>query len=285
METPPDPLAATLATLGEDLLLLSVRPRDGVVKNRQHLGYGLMGSELVRLAALRRVDVDRKTITVLSQLPTGDAELDVALASLVAARRPRPRSWVGHPRRGILDTYLRRLADAGVLRGAPGGLLDRMRWTVVDQARAQDRRARLDAIAYGDGPVDVAQAAFGGLAHAVDLDDFLYPRFAERGLRKRLLHVSEGRLTQLEPPTTAGPAVGAATTATADAVRAADAAAAASAQAATDAAVQAAVQAATSAATAAAVAAASAAASSAAGDAGAHGGGHGGGGGGGGHGH
>jgi Golgi phosphoprotein 3 (GPP34) len=55
-----------------------------------------MGAELVRLAADRRVDVTGDRIVVLDAAPTGDPELDAALASLAQARRPpRPKKWDG----------------------------------------------------------------------------------------------------------------------------------------------------------------------------------------------
>ena len=47
-----DPDAGTrLDSLGEDLVLLSVTPDAGWIGTAQRIGFGLMGSELVRLAA------------------------------------------------------------------------------------------------------------------------------------------------------------------------------------------------------------------------------------------
>jgi hypothetical protein len=224
-----------------------------------------MGSELIRLAALRRVQVDQREITVLNTVPTGDAELDAALDSLAGRRPPRPRTWVGHPRRGIRDAYLERLVAAGALAGEPRGLLGRRRWVVTAPERAQRARARLDAIAHSAGRVSLAQAAFGGLAHAVGLDRHLYPRFADRPLRWRLAEVGKGQST---PVTAAVDAAGGAATASRMAATqaATQAATDAAIRAATDAAIQAAVQAST--------AAAISAAASASADAGGHAGGH-----------
>jgi Golgi phosphoprotein 3 (GPP34) len=263
MEPPaPEPeLAAELSQLGEDLLLLSVRRAEGTISTGTRISYGLMGSELIRLAALRRVDVDQRQITVLSAQATGDPGLDAALASLDGRRSPRPKAWVAHPRRGIREAYLERLAAAGALHGEPGGFLGRMRWTVTAPERVERLRAQLDAIAESTGPVSLAQAAFGGLAHAVGLDRYLYPRFADRRLRWRLAEVGKG---QAGPVTAAVDAADAA--ARASSAAAAQAATRAATQAATDAAIQAAVQAST--------AAAISAAASAASDAGGHAGGH-----------
>lgn len=93
-----------LSTLGEDLLLLSVRPGDG------------------RIATSGRIDIVKDRIIVRDTTPTGDAELDTALQSFTLARRPRrPKTWVGHPRRAILDTYLARLLAAGALSAETRG--------------------------------------------------------------------------------------------------------------------------------------------------------------------
>jgi hypothetical protein len=263
--------------LGEDLVLLSIHPDNGTVATKSRLGYGLRGSELVRLAASGRAGITGDRIVVLDGRPTGDEQLDTALASLAGARRPpRPKTWVGHPGSQIVDTYLARLAAAGAIREDRRtlfGFIPVLRWRVADTARLADARARLDAIARATGPVDTAQAAFAGLASASGLGPVLYPGMAHRQLRKRLEQIAKGELTQ---------GVGAAQTA--QATRATDAAARAGAQASTDAATSAATDAATQAAvqaaTHAAVSAAVHAAHQAASDAGAHGGGHGGGGGG-----
>jgi hypothetical protein len=246
--------------LGEDLLLLAIKP-NGTVGSAARIDYGLMGSELVRLAAAGRV-------IVRSAQPTGDPELDGALGSLAAARKPpRPKHWVGRPRTHIRDAYLSRLVSAGALSRERGGLFGQQRYRVADTGRAAAARSRLDAIAQSQGPVDVNSAAFGGLAHAVGLDHLLYPGFGARALRKRLAEIASGRWTAPAPGGDDASAVTAAVSqaATGAAISAATDAAV---QAATDAAVQAAVQAATTAATHAAVHAAHDAGAHAAGGAG-----------------
>jgi hypothetical protein len=77
-------------TLGEDLVLLSINPRSGRLGNATQLRFGLMGSELVRLAASRRVDITDGRIVVLDGGPTGDAGRnpggsDAAVAAAVHA--------------------------------------------------------------------------------------------------------------------------------------------------------------------------------------------------------
>jgi hypothetical protein len=262
-----------LDSLGEDLVLLSVSP-DGKVTTAQQIGFGLMGSELVRLAAAGRITITGGRVDVGDHSPGPgpflDPFLDAALASLDGSRRGvKAKVWVSHPRRGIAEAYLERLAATGVLRAERGtrlGIFPVTRWRITDAGRVAEARARLDAVALSDGPVSTAQTALAGLAYATGLGTVLYPGRGNRQVRARMERIAKGH----EVADAAG--------ASGDAASQAMAAANQATRAAVDAATAAATQAAIDAATSAAVAAATDAAHSAA--HGAHGGG-----GGGGHGH
>ena len=188
-----------LAWLGEDLLLLSVSPATGWIATAGRIDAGLMGSELVRLAAAGRITITADRVIVIDRGPCGDAALDAALDSLARARRAvRPRSWVGHPRPGICDAYLARLEAAGVVRADRGrrlGIFPVIRWRIADPARVARARARLDAVAQSGGPVEVTQAAFAGLAHAVGLGGLVYRGREYRRARGRLRAIAEGDWT------------------------------------------------------------------------------------------
>lgn len=189
-----------MVSLGDDLVLLAVWQGGGRLRDPQVTGVGLMGAELVRLAASGRIDISSGRISVLDATPTGDAQADAALADLAAQRRPpRAKAWCSRPRRGICDAYLDRLAAAAAIHAREQtrlGFIKVRRWEVTDPARAQDARARLDAIAAGTGEVDLAQAAFGGLAHAIGLAGHLYPGRDGRPRRKRLETVAGGEYTE-----------------------------------------------------------------------------------------
>src|SRR5882724_7566259 len=166
-----DPAPTTpFATLGEDLLLLSIDPATGRVHNTDKLPYALMGSELVRLAAAARVDIADNRIVLRDPAPAGDPQLDQALASIAQSRKPpHPRTWVGHPRRHIRDEYLARLIQAGVLSEKEASPVLGRRYTVLATDRLAAARSLLDAIARSTGPLPVTQAALAGLAHATGL--------------------------------------------------------------------------------------------------------------------
>ena len=268
-----------METLGEDLALLSVGP-NGRIQQGQRLAIALAGSELVRLAARGKVEIADGRIGVRDAAPAGRAELDLALESLVQARRPpKAKAWVGRPRRGIVEAYLGKLTEAGALRSERAFLGNR--WQVTDPGRLAAAAARLDAIARSSGAVDTAGAALGGLAHAAGLGAALYRGLANREPRARLKRIAEGKVAEAGPaPAAIADAVGdtglaadaaSRAAAQATAVAAANAATQAAADAATQAAVDAATQAAVHAATHAAVHAAVHAATHAA-DAGGHGG-------------
>lgn len=215
----PSESGGAFAALGEDLFLLSVRPRDGKLMTWGRIDLGLMGSELVRLAAAGRARIAGGRIAVLDRTATGDTELDAALLSLIdAGFAPRPEPWVGLPRRGIRDAYAARLVSAGVLRVKPSRFIGASRYVVLDSSRVAAARSRLDAITQSSGPpADSAQAALGGLACAIGLGGVLYPgrpgrdrraRMAEIARQEVMAHataaISTGRVPPAGPPGGAG---------------------------------------------------------------------------------
>ncbi len=241
------------AGLGEDLVLLAISPRTGFVRTSPRIAFALMGSELVRLAASGRVMVQAGRLVVQDGRPTGDAELDAALASIAQARKPpRANDWVAHSRKRISTAYLNRLAAAGCVVHERGIM---PRWRITDGGRLAIAQARLDAVARSEVPPDLAHAALGGLVHAVGLDIHLYRGRQNRDARVRLRQLGRSRPDARQMPADPG-----------------QLAAEAGVRAATEAAVRAATQAAVQAAVDAAVGAA--AASGAHGGHAAHGGGH-----------
>lgn len=179
-----------METLGEDIVLLAIKP-DGHLAVWDKLRFALAGSELVRLAAARKVDVVDKRIVPVDSGPVGDPFLAAALADIRGSKRPpKATDWVtSRGRQRLVDEYLAQLTDAGVIRTERRrvlGLFTATRWYVVDRGRQAAARSRLDAIAHDGVPVDSAQVAFGGLVHAIQLDAVLYPGREGRPARKCL---------------------------------------------------------------------------------------------------
>ncbi len=191
-----------LAALGEDLFLLSIRPRDGKLMTRGRIDSGLMASELIRLAAAGRAWIDEGRIVAPDRTATGDAELDAALLSLAGSVvPPRPETWVGLPRRGIRAAYAARLTSAGALRLESSRVLGTPRYQVIDASRAAAARSRLGAVVQSAGtpaagtpaagaPADLAPVALAGLARAIGLGDVLYPGREGRASRARMAQIA-----------------------------------------------------------------------------------------------
>jgi Golgi phosphoprotein 3 (GPP34) len=175
-----------METLGDDLVLLSILP-NGVIGTAAKLRFGLSGAELIRLAAQRRVGIERGRIIMLDEAPTGDALLDEALMSMDDGLTAK--KWVARQRGDVTRRYLDGLVSAGMIRTERRkalGFIPVTGWKVLDAERLAAARARLDAIAHGSGGVDSEQAALAGLASAIGLPSLVYPGYAGRAARKRV---------------------------------------------------------------------------------------------------
>jgi Golgi phosphoprotein 3 (GPP34) len=228
-----------METLGDDLVLLAILP-NGVIGAAAKLQYGLSGSELVRLTALRRIGIERGEIVVLDQAPAGDVLLDEALASLHDS--PTAQAWVARNRDGLVRRYLERLAGTGTIRlerRKALGFIPVNSWTVLDAGRMAAARARLDAIAHGTGGAGMPEAALAGLASAIGLPPLVYPGFRGSAARRRITRAASTSRSNAETTQTGS-------TSAADATDAATRAATdAAARAATEASVRASIEAAT----------------------------------------
>jgi hypothetical protein len=238
-----------METLSDDLILLAIRP-NGVIAAAAKLRYGVSGSELVRLAAMGRVGIERGRIIVLDKSPIGDLLLDDALADMAdGTRPPSAKKWVASHRGELVRRYLERLAAAGTIRlerRKALGFITVDGWKVIDTGRLAAARARLDAVAQGTGVVGMPEIALAGLATAVGLPAVIYPGFGGSAARRQIARAARGAHSAAEVTQ----AVSAAASGTPDAATraAVNAATDAAVRAATDAAVQASIDAATQAA-------------------------------------
>lgn len=180
--------------LSEDLLLLALDAGRGRLGRFFVIDYALMGAELVRLAASGRIDIADDQVVVRNPAPTGDAELDAALARIgEPASPPRPGEWVERPLPRICGRYLERLIGTGVICEQTRFRITR--WRICGAARLAEARQRLDLIACSAGPVDLSQTAYAALACALGLDRLLYPGRRRRAERDRLREIAAGRWT------------------------------------------------------------------------------------------
>ena len=193
--------------LGEDLLLLALDAGRGSLERTFVISYALMGAELVQLAASGRIDIVDDQIVVKNAAPTGDADLDAALARIAEqASPPRPGEWVARPPPHINSRYLQRLSGAGLICQETRFRITSWvqssdfvpwpaptRWRISDAARLTEARERLDVIACSVGASDLSQTAYAALACALRLDRLLYRGRRRRAERDRLREIAAGR--------------------------------------------------------------------------------------------
>ena len=142
--------------LCEDLLLLALDAGQGRLGRTYAISYGLMGAELVRLAARGRIDVVDDQVVVRNPAPTGDLELDAALARMCESASPLPPGeWVQRPRPRICGRYLERLTATGVICEQTRfgtSWFRTTRWRITQTGRLAEARQRLDLTACSAGP-------------------------------------------------------------------------------------------------------------------------------------
>ena len=183
-----------MQALGEDIVLLAIT-RNGKIAGYEKLRFALAGSQLVRLAAAGRIQIDRDGyVRVLNASPTGDATADLALSALEdAVGSPRAREWVARQPAALVTKFLNSLAEAGVIQAEDRRVLllfRTHRWVVLDKARRDDAKKRLDAIARSRRSITAEAAAFAGLVYAAGLAGSLYPAGKDLAARDRLAAIA-----------------------------------------------------------------------------------------------
>jgi len=147
--------------IAEDLLLLLTHDDTGkLAASGAQVDMALGGALLFELTLMGRVDVTgpddpgrEGRLVVRDPAPTGDPELDEALAVVVDKRGKKPQSVVARLGKGQRDKLYARLVEGGVVRAEEGGILGLFpsrRWPTQDADHETSVRAGL-ATALRDG--------------------------------------------------------------------------------------------------------------------------------------
>jgi hypothetical protein len=170
--------------IAEELLLLGLDERTGRRSlGRDRLEPALGGALLAELALWERIGVTpheagwnkRGRITIISTLPTDDAELDRALATLVEQEGKKAKDLISEMSRyrltkGLIPRLLSRLATARVVveeHRTVLGFIPRTTYPTQDPGPEEEIRQRLQmALVDGTTPTE-RTAALAALLHAV----------------------------------------------------------------------------------------------------------------------
>ncbi|MEY9929936.1 hypothetical protein ABH926_004576 [Catenulispora sp. GP43] len=161
-------------TLGEDLLLLAIHPRNGRVRNVERMAPALRALELIELSLAGRLSLEQGRITVKDPEPIGHRLLDHTLSSLSAMAAPaKVEMWLrgNKAEAGILGQYLALLGRQQVMRieHRGQGLARTTVITVRDRERLAEARARIDRVAHGEASATAGDRALAGIVHAAGL--------------------------------------------------------------------------------------------------------------------
>lgn len=180
--------------IAEELLLLTVGPKDTGPARGTELDCALGGALLVELVLDGYVDLDGKVIRVSSAPPPTDPRLAEA-RDRVAAKPRRAKTLVKTLRRGIRRRLLGDLVRNGVLADEPHrwlGIIPRHRYPVADSGARDEALAPLrSAVLDGQQPSQ-RTAALASMIGAAKLERRVFPDADRRQVRRRLQEISQG---------------------------------------------------------------------------------------------
>ena len=162
----------------EEVVLLAVDEHTGHLRSTREFGtaYALVGAVFFDLALARRIDTDTETIRVIDLSPTGNATLDRVLVQMASLPHlTTVRDWIEHlfhQRADLEGEALASLLAQGILRHEKSKLLwiiDIERFPLVDNARQQDVRLRLQQAIMGEGIPDTRDIMLTSIAEPCGL--------------------------------------------------------------------------------------------------------------------
>lgn len=183
-----------MLTQGEQLILLALNARQGVIRSSRILPYGLKAavlSELLErgLITLRQPDGSWGVTPVAGAEPaSGHPALETFWADLEQkTTRPHPDTCVAESHEGELHVHLEALRKRGVIEwDAPKRREDRYgRFRLVDTGAAAEARARMDRVRRAAGP-DRRDHDLAAIAACIGLAGAVYPGISGRKKRAAL---------------------------------------------------------------------------------------------------
>lgn len=191
--------------LHEEILLLALSDRDGVVKIGSWYAQAVGGAVVAELllAGRARVAAEGKKhrLQIVSREPLGDPLADEWLELIAADEKQRKlATWVSRiaNTRKLKHRVAMGLVQKGVLKAAEESLLlvfKRKVYPEIDPAPERDARERLRAAVLGDAPeVDVRTVALLSLAKAVDLLPVVFAKKELKAHKRRIADLVSGEL-------------------------------------------------------------------------------------------
>lgn len=189
------------ATLGEEIMLLSLDDESGAAKDRQSAGWAVAGGILLDLVMAGRVSVDDGRVRVTDQAPTGVALLDGRLEQLAAwagrrSRPPKVTDWLTKDHSKAVTATIESLRERGLVAQEQHkvlGLFPVKRYPEADGAAERELRERLAAVVLEGGAPDDRTEGLVALIHSAKLHRLAFPGVPRKELSARMSEISEGQ--------------------------------------------------------------------------------------------
>ncbi|MEZ3181228.1 GPP34 family phosphoprotein [Streptomyces pimonensis] len=188
---------AAAATLGEQLLLLSLDDASGTARESAKVAPAIAAAELVELALAGRIDVTDDTVTVVDATPPGEPALDAALDAVAARQRPSgTKDWINRLKRDAVARANTGLIEKGLVREERKkvlGLFPVRRYPEADGSVEAAVRQRLHAVVLQGAAPDERTASLVALLHGAKLHRLAFPDADPRRVEAAMEAVSRGQ--------------------------------------------------------------------------------------------
>jgi Golgi phosphoprotein 3 len=197
---------SNLLYLHEEIMLLALRDREGIVFSGTMYNFAIGGAVLAELLMAKRIDIEvvkkRKYARVLSPSPLGDPLVDECLAKLGGAkRRDQLPTWVSKfaNTKNLKHRVAEQLAKRRILRIDEDkvlGIFTRKIYPEVDPQPERELIERLRQAIFGDGAeIDPRTVVLLSLANSADLLKLVFDKKQLKSRKARIEQVVNGELT------------------------------------------------------------------------------------------
>ncbi|MBT2409865.1 GPP34 family phosphoprotein [Streptomyces sp. ISL-12] len=188
---------AASATLGEQLLLLSLDDESGTAAEPAKVAPAVAAAALVELALARRIDVTDDMVTVVDATPLGEPALDAALDAVVGRQEPGgTKDWIHRLRTDAVARARASLIAKGLVREEKKkvlGLFPVRRYPEADGSVEAAVRQRLDAVVLSGAAPDERTASLVALLHGAKLHRLAFADADARRVEAAMESVSQDR--------------------------------------------------------------------------------------------
>ena len=192
--------------LHEEVMLLSLKDKEGTVVSGAHYQYALAGAMLAELLMAGKIEVEerkkKKYARLKDSVPTGNAEIDECLNKIIRSKKKQQlATWVSRfsGLKALKNRVARGLVDRGILRADEDRvmlLFTRKIYPEVDPIPERELTGRLRRAVLSDSEdIDPRTVVLLSLAKAADLLKVVIDKKQRKERKKRIERIVNGEVT------------------------------------------------------------------------------------------